>query len=92
MPRIPAKVDESGCLTIPPELRAELGLEGAGELLLTVVDGELRAITRVTAGKRAQEMMRPHIKPGMPSLVDELIADRRAEAARFAAGYSGGER
>ncbi len=90
MPRVAAKGDESGCFTIPAEPRAELGLEGPDELLLTVVDGELRAITRVTAVRRAQEMMRPHIKPGMPSLVDELIGDRRAEAARFAAGCDGG--
>jgi bifunctional DNA-binding transcriptional regulator/antitoxin component of YhaV-PrlF toxin-antitoxin module len=85
MGRIQTKVDASGRLVVPAELRAQLGLDGPGELLMTVVDGELRAMTRATAIRKAQEIVRAHIKPGSPSMLDELLAERRAEAARFAA-------
>ncbi|MBY0335712.1 MAG: MraZ N-terminal domain containing protein [Acetobacteraceae bacterium] len=85
MGRIRAKVDASGRLVVPAELRAQLGLDGPGELLMTVVDGELRAMTRATAIRKAQEIVRAHIRPGAPSMLDELLAERRAEAAHFAA-------
>jgi hypothetical protein len=43
-------------------------------------DGELRLATRREAIKRAQRLLRQYVPEGV-SLVDELIAERRREAA-----------
>ncbi len=64
---------------IPAELRRELGLEIGDEVIVRLEGGELRILTRGEAVKRAQEKVRRHVK-GSRSLVDELSAERRAEA------------
>ena len=66
---------------IPAELRRELGLEIGDEVIVRLEGGELRILTRGEAVKRAQEKVRRHVK-GSRSLVDELSAERRAEAGR----------
>ncbi|MGE3913772.1 MAG: hypothetical protein AB7K36_30795, partial [Chloroflexota bacterium] len=43
------------------------------------VDGELRIRSFRESIRRVQERVRPYIRPG-ESIVDELIAERRAEA------------
>ena len=70
-----------GRLQIPVEIRRELGISDGDVVLMKVQDGEMRLWTRAAAVQRAQEMYRKFAKPG-ESLVDELIADRRAEAER----------
>ena len=73
------KIADGGRLVIPAELRRELGLEIGDEVIVRVEDNELRILTRAEAIKRAQEKVRRHVKGGR-SLVDELSAERRAEA------------
>jgi AbrB family looped-hinge helix DNA binding protein len=87
MGAVTVKVDASGRLVIPKEQREQLGIPDGGELRLTVEDGELRATTRLAALRRLQRKLRELAPPGgdKTSVVDELIADRRAEAARDAA-------
>jgi len=70
-------------LDIPKEMRGAMGIpEGGSDLLLSVgEDGELRAITRGAALRRIQHKLKALVPPGV-SAMDELIADRRAEAAR----------
>ena len=83
MGAVTVKVDANGALVVPKETLEALGIPEGGELRLTVEDGELRGSTRLTALRRMQRMLaagRP--AAGEPSIVDELIADRRAEAAR----------
>ncbi|WP_162150314.1 hypothetical protein [Asticcacaulis sp. AC460] len=46
-----------------------------------LVDGELRLISPAMALKKLQDMIQA-VDTGTGSIVDELIADRRAEAAR----------
>lgn len=70
-----------GRLQIPAAFRRELGISDGDVVMMRVQDGELRLWTRDAAIRRAQEMYRKHAKPGV-SLVDELIAERRAEAER----------
>jgi len=48
---------------------------------MQVVDGELHVRPRRDFLKRIQTMLRPYA-PENGSVADELIADRRAEAAR----------
>lgn len=66
---------------IPVEHRRQLGLEVGDEVIIRVENGEIRILTRAEAVKRAQENVRRHVK-GKRSLVDELSAERLAEAAR----------
>ena len=84
MGAVMVKVDASGRLVIPKDQREALGIPHGGELRLTVEDGELRASTRMAALRRIQRALRGTVPPG-ESVVDELIADRRAEARREAA-------
>jgi AbrB family looped-hinge helix DNA binding protein len=70
-----------GRLVIPAPMRAALGMKEGDKVLVRLEGNELRIYTYQEAMRRAQEIVRSFVPPGM-SLVDELIADRRAEAAR----------
>jgi AbrB family looped-hinge helix DNA binding protein len=74
------KIAHGGRLVIPAKHRRALGLKTGDEVILRVVDGELRILSRTEAVRRAQELVRRHVRKGR-SLVDELSAERRAEAA-----------
>ncbi len=58
-----------------------LGVEEGDELFLSLKEGELRLVSRKTALKRAQELVRPYL-PETGQLSDELLAERREEIAR----------
>ncbi len=75
------KLVSGGRLQIPAEIRKQLGLQDGDGVTLKVVDGELRVLSIQEAIRRAQKMIRQYVPEGV-SLVDELIAERRAEAAR----------
>ncbi len=75
------KITDGGRLVIPVEYRRKLGLEIGDEVIIRMENGELRILPRAEAVKRAQEKVRRHVKRGR-SLVDELSAERRAEARR----------
>lgn len=78
---VSTKIADGGRLVIPAEHRRALGLEIGDEVIVRVEDNELRILTRAEAIKRAQKKVRRHVKGGR-SLVDELNAERRAEAKR----------
>ncbi len=74
-------VSDGGRVVIPAELRLKLGI-GVGDVLVWRQDGEqLILSTKMAAIRRAQAIMAPYNQPGQSS-VDELIAERRREAAR----------
>jgi len=75
------KVGEGGRVVIPAEIRRLIGVKEGDRVLLLVEDGELHVITVSQGIKRAQELASPYIRPGV-SIVDELIAERRAEVTR----------
>ncbi len=75
------KVDRHGRVVIPAEYRRALGLRAGDAVVVQLDDGALRILTRAQAIRRAQEIVAKYVSPGR-SLVDELIAERRAEAAR----------
>ncbi len=67
---------------IPAELRRDLGLSpGASVLISETDDGDMLISTPVGGLRRAQELVRRYVQPDV-SLADELLAERRAEAAR----------
>lgn len=77
------QVGAQGRLVIPAALRKALRLE-PGDRLIARQEGETLVLERREAiQKRLQDRFR-HI-PKKVSLVDELIAERRAEAAKEAA-------
>ena len=81
MEQTATKVDRHGRIVIPAEYRRALGLREGDPVMVQLDDGELRVLTRAQAIRRAQEIVAKYVSPGR-SLVDELITERRAEAAR----------
>lgn len=75
------KVNENGRVVIPASFRKALGIKTGDEVLLRMEEDELRITTMKRRIERAQRRARQYVKPGV-SLVDELIAERRAEAKR----------
>ena len=80
MPRIRTKVAEGGRIVIPAEFRRALDLDVGDEVILDLREGQLTVLTPQQAVKRAQELVRRYVPEGR-RLVDELIEERRAEAA-----------
>jgi AbrB family looped-hinge helix DNA binding protein len=78
MQTIKTKISEGGRVVIPSEYRKQLGLEVGSEVMIELVNGELRIFTLDVAIKRAQEIVRRYVPQGR-SLSDELIAERRQE-------------
>jgi len=76
------RINEQGRIVIPSECRAAAGLKPGDYLLIDAVgEGELRLRTPAQAIKAAQAIVARGI-PKDRDLVAELIAERRAEAAR----------
>lgn len=76
------EVDGAGRLTLSPKLRDVLGL-APGDVCVAIPEGEgvIMLMSPLTAMKQAQAIIRRFIPPGV-SLVDELLAERRAEVER----------
>lgn len=88
MAQITHKVDsvrlsEGGRIVLPAKIRRALDLKCGDELLVTVEDGEIRLFTRLEGIRKAQKLFARYVA-GTPSMADELIQERRAEAAREA--------
>jgi AbrB family looped-hinge helix DNA binding protein len=78
---VSTKITKGGRLVIPVSFRRELGLKAGDEVVLRLVDGEVRIRTRREAIREAQAIVRRHVKKGR-SLVQELLQERRSEAKR----------
>jgi bifunctional DNA-binding transcriptional regulator/antitoxin component of YhaV-PrlF toxin-antitoxin module len=75
------RVVSGGRLQIPADVRKELGLVDGDDVRLEIVDGELRVRSLKSALARVRAIARSHVPAGI-SLSEELVADRRADAAR----------
>lgn len=73
-------MSEGGRIVIPAAFRRALNMKPGDDVILEFEDGELRVRTRAAGIRRAQEILGKYLTG--PSPVDELIAERRAEAAR----------
>ncbi len=76
-----AKISAGGRVVIPAAYRKALGVKTGDELILALDDGEVRLYTKEQSRKRAREYVQSLVPAGV-SLVDELIRERREEAAR----------
>ncbi len=81
METVTVKMGENGRLVLPASYRRALGVKSGSEILLSLQDGEVRMTTRAAAIERAQAFLRDR-KPEGRLVSEELIAERRAEAAR----------
>ncbi|TVQ57286.1 MAG: hypothetical protein EA355_04815 [Rhodobacteraceae bacterium] len=77
----PLNITPEGGLIIPRALLDEMMLDPDGRVTARVKDGELHVISPMAAIRRAQRIAKT-LDRGEGSVVDELIAERRAEAAR----------
>ena len=75
------KLDRHGRVVIPAGYRRALGLRPGDALTLEIDDGALRLIPLSVAIRQAQESVAKYVDKNR-SLAAELIAERRAEAAR----------
>ena len=76
-----ANMNDQGRVVIPAPIRKELDLEGPVKLLFHLKDGVLTVETVEMAARHVQDMVGSYVTTDR-SLVDELLADRRAEVAR----------
>ncbi len=76
-----AKLIKGGKIVIPAELRRELGFK-EGDRLVIEREGNTAVLkTYAQLVREVQAEIKKHIGPYEGSIVDELIAERRAEAA-----------
>jgi bifunctional DNA-binding transcriptional regulator/antitoxin component of YhaV-PrlF toxin-antitoxin module len=74
------KMSEGGRVVIPIEIRRALEISDGDTVLWELCDGMARVTTRRAQLRLAQAMVRS-VVPANVSLIDELIAERRAENA-----------
>jgi antitoxin PrlF len=69
-----------GRLQLPVEMRKALSIADGDTVLLEVVEGEIHVRPFRDAVSRIQARLREYVSPDV-SLSEELISDRRADAA-----------
>lgn len=75
------RLNDSGRIVIPAEMRRKLGI-GAGDTVLLTIEGDVLKIESYRSRvRRVQESLAKYIPPDR-SLADELITERREEARR----------
>ncbi len=73
------KLTNGNRVVIPATIRKGLGLQIGDAVTLVLQDnGEVRLLTQAEAVRQAQQLVRQYI-PQERSLVEELLAERRAE-------------
>jgi AbrB family looped-hinge helix DNA binding protein len=78
---VKAKVDSQGRVLIPAAIRDAMKMKPGGHVAMYLDEDGLHLVTRHIASERLRREIATHVPEGV-SLADELIADRRAEAAR----------
>lgn len=78
-----ARLNDEYRLVIPAACRKRLGLRPSQEMLIRVTDRGLEMTTFDLALQRFQDQVQALVPAGV-SLVDELIAERRAEVSKEA--------
>ncbi len=77
---IGSQVNEQGRVVIPAAIRKEMRIEGSVDVIFRYEDDVLTVETIEDAVVRVQDIVAKYVDTDR-SLVDELIAQRRAEAA-----------
>jgi len=83
LPSVKVRLGPEGRVVIPAAMREALGLKEGDVLFARLEGGEIKLLTPRAAMRRAQAIVRSFVPEGV-SLAEELIVDRRREAAREA--------
>ncbi len=75
------RMTEDGRIVIPAPYRKALDIRPDDELIVQLDEGELRVYSRAEALKRLQDQVTRAVPEGV-SLVEELLRERKKEAAR----------
>jgi AbrB family looped-hinge helix DNA binding protein len=75
-----ATIGDGGRIVIPAEYREHLGVSPGDRVMLVLEESGVRITTRRLAMREARKLLREIVPAGV-SLSDELLADRRREAA-----------
>ncbi len=78
-----ARVGRNGNIDLPEAFRMALAIHEGDQVQLVIEDDAIRILTRERALRTLKDDVRRYVPDGI-SLVDALISDRRAEAAREA--------
>ena len=81
MPSRHVRIAPGGRVVLPAEFRKALGVSVGDSVVIELRDGEFRLRSLDAAIRHAQETVRKYIPEGV-SLADELIRERRKDAAR----------
>ena len=79
--RTTIRVADGGRIVIPADVRERLGMEVGADLVMTVGGDHVTLMNAKAARHRARQLVRRYVKPGV-SLSEELMAERKKEAAR----------
>jgi AbrB family looped-hinge helix DNA binding protein len=74
------KIAENGRMSLPVEVRRQLGIEKGGVVVLKVEDGEARMTTLQEIVRRVQARMQ-HLARGKNISVEDFLAWKREQAA-----------
>lgn len=75
------KMSEGGRVVVPAEVRKAMGVAEGETLLGELRDGTFVLTTRRAQLEAARRVFQQYFPPGIPSLADELFAERRVAAA-----------
>jgi AbrB family looped-hinge helix DNA binding protein len=78
---IQVKVSPSGRLSIPADVRKQLGLEKGGSLMLNVDEFGITLTNFQQRVAKAQSLYREYSKGKPRTSVDDFMAEKRADAA-----------
>jgi len=76
--KVKAKLQENGRIVIPASFRNALGIKPGDEVMLTLIDGEIKLTSIRESIRKAQAMLRQYVTKER-SLSEELIRERREE-------------
>jgi len=76
------KMSEGGRIVVLAEIRKALWVAEGETLLGEMRQGEIVLTARRARLERARSVFQKYFPPGAPSVADELIDERREEAAR----------
>jgi AbrB family looped-hinge helix DNA binding protein len=82
MPRVHIKMGPHGRVVIPAEYRRSLAINPGEDVVLILEPDSVRLMTHRAAIARAQTLCAPIRRKRGKSLVDEFLAERRAETRR----------
>ena len=83
------RVRKNGHVELPTDFLEALGISEGDEVQLALKEGVIRVLNRATVLRDLQRQVRRFVPEGV-SLVDELLAERRAEAAKEASDGTDG--